>query len=192
MGFSGSVFVDAPLLAGSPPSSLSFHPHTAGIPLHILGGPFRGILKQPQNGRPLILGALYCKNIWCPAAVGAWSNFPGFKVATCIDCITPNTASLLPGLFSGAEVSPQLIMTPNLWTTPARLSKWPCQTPLRLDLLHFLMGWEVLRFLGQISPKKVLLSWIVWHPSHSVKTCYTFGIQKKPLHKYPGVLKPNL
>jgi len=71
MGFSGSVFVDAPLLAGSPSSSLSFHPHTAGIPLHILSGPFRGILKQPQKGRPLILGALYCKNIWCPAAVGA-------------------------------------------------------------------------------------------------------------------------
>ena len=71
LGSSGSAFVDAPLLAGSPPSSLSFHPHAAGIPLRFLGGPFRGILKQPQNGRPLILGDLYCKNIWCPAAVGA-------------------------------------------------------------------------------------------------------------------------
>ena len=37
LGFSGSVFVDAPLLAGSPTSSLSFYPHTAGIPLHFQG-----------------------------------------------------------------------------------------------------------------------------------------------------------
>ena len=121
LGFSGSVFVDAPLLAGSQPL-LWASTHT------LLGShcTFRGILKQPQNGRPLILGALYCKNIWCPADVGAWSNFPGFKAAPCIDSITPNTASLLTGIFSGAEVSPQLIMTPNLCTTPARLSKWPC------------------------------------------------------------------
>ena len=113
---------------------------------------FRGILTQPQDGRLLILGTLHWENT-CTTAGGGWSNFPD-KVASCLDAIIPNTLSLLPFMFPGAEASPQLTVSPKLQTTPARLSKWPWWTPPRLDLLYFLRGWEVLRFLGQISPKK--------------------------------------
>lgn len=92
-----------------------------------------------------------------------------------------------PSYFLGQKLALSSQFLPSFRQHLPDSQKWPCWTPPRLDLLYFFRGWEVLRFLGQISPKKSF-SRIFPLASHSPKTFYTFEMQKKPLHKYPEFL----